>query len=209
MYICNEWKNLVCRYTVNTCQCFDEFYYYNNTMCVLGKFYGQTCTSNAMCVPSTAGFVCSSPYVGTTNTVCRCASGTQYYDTITKLCTSLKSFNVTCRDNSECLGSSAGSMYCGYGIEGSASRCLCTDAYYSNGTTCVSRLIYGTSCTSTIQCNSYLNQTCLANTNKCGCASGLYYNSADATCQQLKYTSDSCVLGIECWSGSCTNLKCV
>lgn len=203
-YLCNQWKNLVCRYPGNTCQCFDEFYYYNGTMCVNGQLYGQTCTSSSVCVPSSAGFVCSLPYVGASFSVCRCSYGTQYFDTNTRLCTPLKSYNASCRDSSECSGCTSGSIYCGYGEGGSIPRCLCTDNYYSNGSTCVPRISFNGTCTSTYQCYTYLNLVCL-NTNRCGCSSGLYFNSTYSSCQQLKYSGDPCVLGIECWSGTCSS----
>jgi hypothetical protein len=209
-YVCNEWKNLKCRTNNNvaTCLCFDENYYYNNTMCVFGRRYGSTCSSSAQCTPTTAALTCDLPYTGAIYTVCRCAIGTSYYDISTKTCLALKALNSTCRDSSECSGGATNSMFCGEWAGGSIQVCFCTDAYYPSGSTCVAKLVYNDVCSSSNQCLSHLNQTCLANNNKCGCASGKYFSSSDTTCKQLKYYRDSCSSGNECWSGTCTLSLC-
>ena len=210
-YQCNQWNNLVCVNTANfgTCLCIDQYYYYNSSMCVRGSYYGQSCSSSSQCVPTSAGMTCAYPYVGATNTICMCTSGSKYYDLSTQTCLSLKGLNSTCRDNSECSGASTGSVYCGMYFEGSQLVCQCTDAYYQNFTNlvCVPKLSYNTACISNIQCYGKLNQTCIS--NKCGCAAGLYFSSTGSSCQSKKYSRDPCTTGTECWSGTCTSSLCV
>jgi hypothetical protein len=195
---CNEWDNLICQRSgssSSTCQCLDDSYYYNSTKCIIGKIYGDHCSSSAQCTPTTAALTCDLPYTGAIYTA-------------TKTCLALKALNSTCRDSSECSGGAANTMFCGEWEGGSIQVCLCTDAYYPSGTTCVAKLVYNDVCSSSNQCLSHLNQTCLANNNKCGCASGKYFSSSDTTCKQLKYYRDSCSSGNECWSGTCTLSLC-
>ena len=216
-YQCNQWGNLICVDTANygTCLCIDQYYYWNNTnnyglgqgMCVRGSYYGQTCTSATQCVPTSAGMTCAYPYVGATNTICMCTSGSKYYDLSTQTCLSLKGLNSTCRDNSECSGASTGSMYCGMYFGGGQKVCQCTDAYYTSALSCVAKLAYNVACTSNNQCFGYLNQTCVS--NKCGCAAGLYFSSIGSSCQSKKYSRDPCTTGTECWSGTCNSSLCV
>jgi hypothetical protein len=182
-------------------------------MCVRGSMYSQTCTSSSQCVPTSAGFSCLVPYTGASYTVCKCTSS-QYLDTNTGVCTSLKSLNVTCKDTNECSGGVSGSMICGQYSYGSPKVCMCTDLYYANGNTCSAKYAYYVGCPGSTSfsylCLTHLNQTCNAATGawRCSCNTGLYFDDNSQSCKQELYRGDRCTLGTQCWSGTCTSNAC-
>jgi len=199
---CNEWKNLAC--TNSICQCYDKYYYYNNTMCVYGKRYSESCNAVAQCTPTTASMLCDVPYNGASYKVCRCSTS-QFYDSGSEKCISLRKFNESCRDSSECVGNSNYTMFCGVQPGGSQKRCICSDGYYGSSTTCVSKISYNTACGNSFECYDSFFQTCSTN---CICATGMYYDSSDNYCKYKLYTGDSCTVNGQCWSGTCSSLKC-
>lgn len=209
---CNEFKNLVCsKYSFNQdglCQCPNKYYYYNGTMCVYGKRYGESCTSSAECTPT--GMTCAPPYDGATTTVCRCTGGTQYYDFWTETCTSLKTYNATCTDSAECIDAYPVSLslvsrgYCAIVPGGSIPKCLCyMDSKYDSATSkCIAKT---SSCTvGKTPSDCLYNQACSSST--CGCPADKYLSGS--ICYFKKYRSDSCTSNTECWSNTCTSSKC-
>jgi hypothetical protein len=208
---CNEFKNLVCsQYSFNQdglCKCINKYYYYNTTMCVYGKRYGESCTTSTECTP--AGMVCAAPYVGATTNVCRCTFGTHYYDFWTETCTNLKTYNATCSASEECVDaypvspSVVSRGYCGIVPGGSIPKCLCyMDSVYDSTTNrCIAKT---SSCTvGKTPSDCLYNQVC--NAGLCECPSDKYIENS--ICYFKKYQADSCSSNAECWS-TCSGSKC-
>ena len=202
-YSCNVYKNLVCSNLA--CACYDKYYYYNSSMCVYGKRYGEICTASAQCTPNSASMICDAPYSGSSYRVCRC-NATQFFDSGMEKCASLKGFNESCRESSECSGVSSFTMYCGVYPGGSLKRCLCSVGYYGVNSTCVAKVAYNLACNNTYECYENLYQSCIS--NLCACAPGMYFDSSDNICQYKLYEDDSCTMSSQCWSGTCSALEC-
>lgn len=155
---------------------------------------------------------CNVPYSGAGYKVCRCTSGTQYYDSAQEKCTTLKSYNQVCRDSSECrdaypIGAAIQALgYCGFIPGGSLSVCNCIYNYYSIGGLCIIKNAINAACTTAravpqCQYNSYCSGgTCICGTGKTVAASG--------SCQWLGYQTDTCTSGTDCWSTTCTASAC-
>ena len=167
--------------------------------------------------------VCSAPYTGASYTVCRCLA-TQYYDYSTETCKTLKTFNVTCKDSTECsdgypIGSNIQAYgYCGFAPGASIPTCLCTStAYSSAGGACTLKTSQAITPSATLQSNSivaclatninqcYYNQLC--SSSFCSCGAGKY-RETNQICYYLKFSGNSCTNGYECWSGTCTSSAC-
>jgi hypothetical protein len=177
--------------------------YGTNGLCTPAEGYMDNCTAVLTCSTS-QGLYCDFSYYGGANTtgVCLCNSSWSYWDGL--ICSSKLSIGGACTSNTYCIA--ADGLICSNYTQ-SFGTCDCDKYHYWNGT-CMTKLWYNISCTSSYVCDDNRGLQCqglgTSMFEKCDCYNisyiwdSLYITQSDTCILKKTYGQSICHGDLEC-----------
>ncbi len=187
-----------CDSTTDTCLC-QAGYAVNaaNDTCTLRQI-GSQCNPSipVECSAAVTFSTCAS------NGTCACLAG--YYATHSNANCTRYLLNTACSDSPNCAASIPNSK-CSAGV------CSCMLGYIPSGDTRCTQITVEDPCNSTVQCQTFVNNSYCGVNNTCECYSGYASKLNGTSCYSNNITSP-CTIDSQCWdsiqNSSCVNMQC-